>query len=139
LRAHNAIVRDALRRFAGREIKHTGDGIMAAFTVVSNALSSAVEIQQAISAYSDDHPELPFRAYIGLNAGEPIAEDQDLYGTCVDLAARICAHARSGQVLVSDVVRQLAEGKGFVFVDQGEAVLRGFEQPCRLYEVQWGT
>lgn len=137
VRAHNAIVREALRQSGGREVKQTGDGIMAAFSAVSNALNCAVEIQRAIAAHAAAHPELPFRAYIGLNAGEPIAEEEDLFGTCVDLAARICAQATPGQILVSDVVRQLAEGKGFSFSDQGEADLRGFEDPCRVYEVQW--
>ena len=74
---------------------------------------------------------------IGLNAGEPIAEESDLFGTAVNLAARIAAQAEGGEVLVSDVVRQLVAGKGFLFSDRGDAVLRGFEDPVRLYEVRW--
>ncbi len=74
---------------------------------------------------------------IGLNAGEPVAEDEDLFGTAVQLAARIAAKAEPGQILVSDVVRQLAAGKGLLFSDQGDVALRGFEDPVRLYEVRW--
>jgi adenylate cyclase len=79
---------------------------------------------------------------IGLNAGEPVAEDdpdgrRDLFGTAVQLAARICAHAEPGQILASNVVRELSAGKGVMFSDRGEVTLRGFEEPVRLYEVRW--
>jgi class 3 adenylate cyclase len=74
---------------------------------------------------------------IGLNAGEPIEEDEDLFGTAVNLAARIAAKAGGGEILVSDVVRQLVAGKKFLFNDRGETELRGFEDPVRLYEVSW--
>jgi hypothetical protein len=74
---------------------------------------------------------------VGLNAGEPIAEDEDLFGTAVNLAARICGHAEAGQILASDVVRQLVAGKDFLFTDRGEASLKGFDEPVRLYEVRW--
>ncbi len=74
---------------------------------------------------------------IGLNAGEPIAEEEDLYGTAVNLAARIAAQAAGGEVLASDVVRQLVAGKEFLFADRGETALKGFADPVRLYEVRW--
>ena len=74
---------------------------------------------------------------IGLNAGEPVAEEGDLFGTAVNLAARIAGQAQGGEVLVSDVVRQLVAGKGFLFADRGDVVLRGFEDPVRVYEVRW--
>ena len=61
----------------------------------------------------------------------------DLYGTAVNLAARICANAEAGQILASDVVRQLAAGKDFLFAVRGEASLKGFDEPVRLYEVRW--
>jgi adenylate cyclase len=74
---------------------------------------------------------------VGLNAGEPIAEEEDLFGTAVNLAARICGHAEAGQILASDVVRQLVAGKDFLFADRGEVALKGFDEPVRLYEVRW--
>jgi len=79
----------------------------------------------------------PIRVRIGLNAGEPIAEEEDLFGTAVIAAARIAARAEGGEILISDVVRQLVAGKGFLFADRGEAALRGFDDPARLYEVRW--
>ncbi len=137
LRTHNAIVRDALEGHNGSETKHTGDGIMASFTSASSAIGGAVTIQRAFADHNLSNPETPINVRIGLNAGEPVAEDEDLFGTAVQLAARIAAKAEPGQILVSDVVRQLAAGKGLLFSDQGEVALRGFEDPVRLYEVRW--
>ncbi len=131
-RAHDSIVREALKAQGGSETKHTGDGIMASFPSASRAIECAVAVQRAIA-----EGETPLRVRIGLNAGEPVAEDADLFGTAVNLAKRICDQAEPGQILVSDVVQQLAAGKGFTFADKGEATLKGFEKPARLHEVRW--
>jgi adenylate cyclase len=85
----------------------------------------------------NESAEEPILVRVGLNAGEPIAEEEDLYGTAVNLAARICGHAQAGQILASNVVQQLAAGKGFTFTDKDKATLKGFEKPVRLYEVKW--
>ena len=134
---HNDIVRDALKANGGREIKHTGDGIMASFGSASQALQAAVTIQRSIAAHVEEQPDVRLRVYIGLNAGEPIAEEGDLFGTSVDLAKRICDQCQPGEILISDVVRQLVAGKEFLFSDRGDTTLRGFEDPVRLYEVRW--
>ena len=139
LRTHNRIVREALKAHDGTEIKHTGDGIMASLALASHALECAVAIQRTFAQRNESGPDTPIRVRIGLNAGEPIAEDEDLFGTAVQLAARVCAHAGPGQILASNVVRELAAGKTFLFSDQGDVVLRGFEDPVRLYEVWWGA
>ncbi len=138
VRAHNAIVRDALKMHGGAEIKHTGDGIMASFPSASRALECAVAIQRAVEEHGvGAHGRAPLQVHIGLNAGEPVAEEQDLFGTAVQLARRICDHAESGEILASNVVRELSAGKAFLFADRGQAALRGFEDPVRLYEVRW--
>ena len=137
VRTHNEIVRAALGKHDGREIKHTGDGIMASFTTATSALECSIAIQRGVARHVEEHPETPLGVYIGLNAGEPIAEEHDLFGTSVDLAARICDHAEPGQILAANVVRELSEGKGFLFGDIGDVVPKGFEQPVRLYEVRW--
>ncbi len=133
VRRHNAVVRAALDRNGGREVKHTGDGIMAAFESPSRALQAAVEMQRGIAEGGD--PELHVR--IGLNAGEPIEEEDDLFGLTVQLAKRICDQAEGDQILVSDVVRQLASGKGFIFVDAGRFVPKGLEDRVAVFEVHW--
>jgi class 3 adenylate cyclase/pimeloyl-ACP methyl ester carboxylesterase len=145
-RKHNKIVREALAAHNGIETKHTGDGIMASFGSATRALECAVAIQRAFGepestagavSPSPLPPEHGIRVRIGLNAGEPIAEERDLFGTAVDLAARIRDKAEPGEVLVSDVVRQLVAGKGFLFNDRGDHALKGFEDPVRVWEVRW--
>jgi class 3 adenylate cyclase len=137
LRAHNSIVRDALKACGGSEIKHTGDGIMASFPSASRALECAIAIQRAVAGHTEEHPETPVRVRVGLNAGEPVVEEEDLFGTAVQMARRVCDRAEAGQVLVANVVRELASGKGFLFSDVGDVVLKGFEDPVRLYEARW--
>ncbi len=140
--AHNEIVRAAVAENSGKEIKHTGDGIMASFATASAALDCAIAIQRGVAAHKEEHPDSPLSVYVGLNAGEPIAEGDpdgrvDLFGTSVDLAARLVDRAQPGQIIASDVVRQLAAGKQFLFSDLGETELRGFEDPVKLWEVRW--
>ena len=77
------------------------------------------------------------RIRIGLNAGEPIEEEGDLFGATVILAARIAAKADGGEILVADTVRGLCSGKGFLFADRGDFVAKVFEEPVRLYEIRW--
>ena len=136
-RVHNEIVRAALSANSGKEIKHTGDGIMASFGTASAALESAIAIQRGVAAHKEANPKSPLGVYVGLNAGEPIAEEGDLFGTSINLAARICDHAEAGQILAANVVRELAAGKQFLFADLGETELRGFEDPVKLWELRW--
>ncbi len=93
-------------------------------------------MQRAFSEHNESAEE-PIKVRIGLNAGEPIAEDDDLFGTAVNLAARIAGQAKGGEILASNVVRELVAGKEFLFADRGETALKGFEDPVRLYEVRW--
>jgi class 3 adenylate cyclase len=133
VRSHNTIVREALKAHAGSEIKHTGDGIMASFPTASGAIDCAVAIQRAVAAGSAER----LLVHIGLNAGEPVAEEDDLFGTSVQLAKRICDQANGGEILAANVVRELAAGKGFLFSDRGATGLRGFEDPVQIWEVRW--
>ncbi|MGB6836214.1 MAG: adenylate/guanylate cyclase domain-containing protein [Dehalococcoidia bacterium] len=113
-----------------------GDGFMASFSSATRALECAIAMQRAFAQHNESAEE-PIRVRVGLNAGEPIAEEEDLFGTAVIVAARIAAKAEGGEVLASDVVRQLVAGKGFLFSDRGDVALRGFEDPVRLFEVSW--
>ena len=137
VRAHDRIVREALRARGGSETKHTGDGIMASFPSASRAIEASIAIQQAVARHNNTGDGPPLGVRIGLNAGEPVAEDRDLFGTAVQLARRVCDHAAPGQILVPEGVRYLVAGKGYLFADQGIVSLKGFEDPLRLYEVLW--
>ena len=136
LREHERLVREALKSHGGAEVKTMGDGFMASFSSATKALECAIAMQRAFAEHNESADE-PIKVRVGLNAGEPIAEEDDLYGTAVNLAARICAHAEAGQILAPIVVRELAAGKQFMFADLGETELRGYEDPVRLFEVRW--
>jgi class 3 adenylate cyclase len=136
LREHERTVREALKSHGGSEVKTMGDGFMASFSSATRALECAIAMQRAFAQHNQSAEE-PTRVRIGLNAGEPIAEEEDLFGTAVNLAARIAAQAAGGEILVANVVRELAAGKGFLFADRGDVGLRGFEEPVRLHEVRW--
>ncbi len=136
LREHERTVREALKSHAGSEVKTTGDGFMTSFSSATRALECAVAKQRAFAEHNETAEE-PILVRVGLNAGEPIAEEKDLFGTAVIEAARIAAAAKGGEILVSNVVRELAKGKDFLFADRGEVALRGFDEPVRLYELRW--
>ena len=114
LRHHDRIVRTHLQEHSGNEVKHTGDGIMASFGSVARAIHAAIGIQRALEEHSAA-AEHPITVRIGVSAGEPVAEENDLFGAAVQLAARACNHAAAGSILVSTAVRELSVGKGFAF------------------------
>jgi class 3 adenylate cyclase/pimeloyl-ACP methyl ester carboxylesterase len=135
LREHERITREVLNANGGTEVKTMGDGFMASFGSVTKAVECAIALQRAFAERGGE----PMSVRVGLNAGEPIEEDGDLFGATVILASRIAAKAEGGEILVADTVRGLCSGKGFLFADRGEFVAKGFEDPVRVYEVSWGT
>lgn len=139
LRTHDHIVRRALARLDGLEVKHTGDGIMASFESVARAVECSIAILRSLEEHNGANPDVAFALRIGVTAGEPVTEDDDLFGATVQLASRLCGHAAAGQILVSSAVRELAIGKGFAFGDLGEVTMKGFPDPVRVAEVRWRT
>jgi class 3 adenylate cyclase len=137
LHVHNALTRNALKAHRGREVKHTGDGIMASFAAVPDAVHCAIAIQRAFAAYNNENPEAPLYLRIGLSAGEPIEEHGDLFGKTVQLAARLCALAEPRRIVVDRVVRDQWTGEHLLFLDLGEVTPKGFDHAIRHYEVQW--
>jgi class 3 adenylate cyclase len=137
LHVHNALTRNALKAHRGREVKHTGDGIMASFASVADAVECAIAIQKAFAAYNHEHPDTPLYVRIGLSAGEPIEDHGDLFGRAVQLAARLCAHAEPGRIVVDRVVRDQWTGDQLPFSDLGEVTPKGFDHAVRVYQVNW--
>lgn len=137
LHVHNALTRNALKAHRGREVKHTGDGIMASFVSAPDAVESAIAIQKAFTAYNEERSETPLYVRIGLSAGEPIEDHGDLFGKAVQLAARLCAHADPGQILMDQAVVDQWRGEGLPFFDLGQLTPKGFDHAIRVYEVQW--
>ncbi|HEY7137504.1 MAG TPA: nickel-binding protein [Acidimicrobiia bacterium] len=137
LREHNDIVRAALTPRDGREVKHTGDGIMAAFTSVAAAVDFAIAVQRTL-ADRNDSAIVPLEVSIGISAGEPLTDDsQDLFGAAVQLAARLCDAAPPGHIAVSLAVRELCIGKPFRFDALGPFALKGMPDPVHAYGVLW--
>lgn len=137
LHIHNALTRNALRDHQGREIEHTGDGIMASFTSVPDAVQCAITIQKAFAAHNQANLDAAMYLRIGISAGEPIEEHGKLFGKTVNLAARICAHAEPGRILVAQMVRDQYLDKEQSFSDLGEITPKGFDHAIQVYEVQW--
>ncbi len=137
LSVHDQIVRDALAAASGREVKHTGDGIMASFVSAAAAVRCASEILRALAQHAKEHTEYPVKIRIGAAAGEPVDHQHDLFGATVQLAARLCAHAQPDQILVSNVVAELCVGKGLPFKDLGDVSLKGFSRPIKIHTVDW--
>ena len=133
--AHNAIVREALRKFAGHEVKHTGDGIMASFKDAGKSVQSAIAMMRGFEYYNSTAKH-PFGVRISINLGEAVEERGDYFGAAVQLSARINSVTDADQILVSDSVRQDARGQA-VFVDCGSHAFKGFPEPIKVFEVPW--
>jgi len=135
LTEHDLIIRRALVAAAGREVKHTGDGIMASFDDVPRALDCAMAIQAGFMQRAAVSPAPVLRVRIGLAAGEPVDHNDDLFGSTVTLASRICAAADAGQILTTEVVRDMGAESGFDFDGGRELALKGFSGSTRAFEL----
>jgi class 3 adenylate cyclase len=135
VRVHDVLVRRGLTSHGGREVKHTGDGIMAAFDDAANAVRAAADIQERFSAYNLEAPE-DLRVRIGIDVGEPVADNNDLFGATVQLAFRLCSEAEADGIVVSGAVRDLwREDKRFIPL--GERRLKGFPEKTRVFRFEW--
>jgi class 3 adenylate cyclase len=133
---HDNVVRTALATKNGSEVKHTGDGIMASFADVHDAIDSAVLIQRALDEHARE-AEYPIKLRIGISAGEPVTEHNDLFGSAVQLAARACAIADVGAIFVSDEVADRLNRQTIEVTARGPFDLKGFDEPVALHEVNW--
>ena len=136
---HDSIVRAALAGENGREVKHTGDGIMAAFFSAASAIRCGIKVQEDLWQHRAEHPDLPLRVRVGIAAGEPIERHRDLFGSTVQLAARLCAHADPDSILISNAVAELCAGKGLRLQSVGRVVLKGFDEPLQVtaWKFRW--
>ena len=135
LKEHDGIIRRALVSSHGREVKHTGDGIMASFEEVENALDFAIAIEAGFAERIAAGGEPPYQVRIGMAAGEPVDHNDDLFGATVNLASRICNVAGPGEVLVSADVHELGTGTGFTFEDCEAVDLKGFAESVPVFRL----
>ena len=137
LNLHNGYIRNALRKYAGSEVKHTGDGIMASFTTGSDAVQCAIAIQQTFAAHNVNHVGTEMYIRIGLHGGEPVEQSGDLFGATIQMAARLCDMADPEQILVSSVVKDLCHEDDFSLFSLGLKKMKGFTEPIEVYEIPW--
>jgi len=135
IRAHDSIVRRCLAEFDGREVKHTGDGIMAAFPDSRRGVDCAIRIQREFRHYNQ-HAQEPLHVRIGLDSGAPVEDSNDLFGATVQLAARLCDEAEPDQILVSETVRK-EHGDAALFKAAEQRQLKGFATPVGVVECVW--
>lgn len=135
VRAHDSLVRRALGDEGGREVKHTGDGIMASFETAVAAVRCGCAIQRGLEAFNMASHE-PLQVRIGIHAGEPVEDSNDLFGATVQMAARICEATGAGAVAVSESVYS-AVREAFALEPLGARPLKGFAEPVPIYEVTW--
>jgi class 3 adenylate cyclase/tetratricopeptide (TPR) repeat protein len=135
-RVHFATLRDAVADAGGTEVKNLGDGLMVVFQATAPALSCAVAMQQAI-VRRNKKIDVPLAVRIGVSAGDVTVEDGDYFGEPVVEAARLCAAALGGQILVTDVVKTLARRSGHRFAAERAMDLKGLPEPVVAWEVVW--
>jgi class 3 adenylate cyclase/tetratricopeptide (TPR) repeat protein len=140
LREHNAAVRSEVRVHGGFEVKAQGDGFMVAFSSARRALDCAIAIQRAFAAQAEEQGNGAIRVRIGMHTGEAIRERDDFFGRNVILAARIAAQADGGEVLVSSLLKELAESSGDIaFGEAREVTLKGLSGSYRVHAVEWDS
>jgi class 3 adenylate cyclase len=137
LQTHDSLTRKALREYTGREVKHLGDGIMASFASIDQSLECAIAIQRAFATYDAEHSDAPLHLRIGLSVGEPVEHDNDLFGRTVQLAFRLCTHAKPDQILATEEMVAQSAGKTSLFLSRGPISAKGFDQAIQVYEVRW--
>src|ERR1700726_2233752 len=138
LRAHlGQLVDPKIKEHRGRKVKNTGDGLLAEFPSVVDAVRCAVEVQRGMI---DREPEMPeerrIRFRIGVNLGDVIAEEDDIFGDGVNIAARLEALAAPGGICISRVVRdQVRDRLDYTFEDMGEQQVKNIARPVRVFRV----
>jgi class 3 adenylate cyclase len=138
LHEHHHIVREALSRYGGREVKVQGDGFMIAFNGAARAMRCAIEIQRAFRNYVPPAGEDSIAVHIGINTGDAVVEGDDYIGHTVIVASRLADAAAPGEVLVSSLSEQLVAGTGeFVFGARRERQLKGMTRPPMSVSLVW--
>jgi class 3 adenylate cyclase/tetratricopeptide (TPR) repeat protein len=139
LRGQRELVRQQVETHSGHEVKSIGDGFMVAFASARRAVACAVGIQRALEEHNDGQPvDEQVQVRIGLNTGEVLQEEADLFGAAVNAAARIAAKAKGGQILISETTRGvIGRAQDVELADRGRFRLKGFPERWRLFEVIW--
>jgi adenylate cyclase len=137
VRAHNTAVRGAIQAHRGREVKHTGDGIMAVFPDPVAAVQASIRAQREIAAHNAANPNIEVVIRVGVNVGEAVEEDNDFFGAAVQMTARICDKASKGNIWVSQAVKDACKGHKIGFIPRGQFEMKGIQGSKPLFEIGW--
>src|SRR6185312_1925402 len=139
VQTHNLIVGSVLKTHRGKQVKHTGDGIMAMFPRVADGIAAAAEIQRQVTEYNSVTTSSPLKLRIGVSSGKPIREGDDFFGTVVQTAARLCAVAQADEIVVPDSIRQMPGCDNFAYEQPIAVPLKGFSEPQLVRKVIWAN
>ncbi len=139
LEIHHSIVRNNLLRHGGTEVKNQGDGFMLTFTSARRAVQFSMDVQQALTRWSDEHPDEAVRIRIGVHTGEALlGPNGDLFGKHIIVAARIANLAEGGEILASHVVQEITSNRGDLEFGEGRMVaLKGIDGTYEVFPVSW--
>lgn len=138
LQFHNTMVQEQIALYGGHIVKRLGDSFMVSFDAARNAMACGIGVQKSLAQYNEQESGARINIGIGINTGEPIRDSEDFFGGSVNLAARICAAAVAGEILVSEGVRHVVgKMEGTDYIDRGFFELKGFHEPQHLYAVDW--
>ena len=133
------LLRRALERNGGREVKSLGDGLMVVFDGAAQSLACAVQMQQLVEAHNR-RAEEKLGVRVGVSLGDANVEGSDYNGKPVVEAERLCAYARGGQIIVTDLLCRVAGSRGgHAFEPLGGLELKGFSEPVQAFELRWGS
>jgi adenylate cyclase len=137
IKAHDEIVREAIVKNAGKEVQHTGDGMIITFPDPSKALGAAQSIQQKLDAHNKRMPHLSANVRIAINAGEAMEESGTFFGATVKMTAKICDMAKAGQILAPDVIKSYCKTAAHFFKPCGEITVEELKKNRAVYEISW--
>jgi class 3 adenylate cyclase len=131
------LVRGVIGRHDGAEIRTEGDGVYVVFDSVADAVDAGLELTEAAGLATAARPDRPIRLAAGIHAGETTAGDEGPVGSAVNVAARICAKAEAGEILVSETVRALVRtARPYSFTALGPQQLKGVREAIALYRIE---
>lgn len=135
LSEHDLTIRRELLTWRGREVKHTGDGFLVAFDDVGAGLEFCLDVQRRFAERSESGAVPELRVKIGVTAGEPVDHNDDIFGTPVNLAARLCDAASGGEIIVAADIADLEGSGGYHFQERDPLLLKGFEEPVPVLQL----
>jgi class 3 adenylate cyclase len=137
VKAHDEAVRYAISKQKGKEIQHTGDGIVSTFADPAKAVAAAQLMQERIAAHNKRQPHLSANVRVAINAGEAVQEGQALIGATMKLTALVCGLASAGQIAAADVVKSFCKTSQHLFKPLGEINIAELGKARPVYEVTW--